>query len=89
MKRLFTLVAFCLFSIFSFGQSANVTIKGTVVDTVGAPLPFSSVLLLIPQDSTLVTYALADDKGNFTFKNVQRQPYLLKATFVSYLPYQE
>lgn len=89
MKRLFTLVAFCLFSIFSFGQSANVTIKGTVIDTVGAPLPFSSVLLLIPQDSTLVTYALADDKGNFTFKNVQRQPYLLKATFVSYLPYQE
>jgi hypothetical protein len=45
--------------------------------------------LLIPEDSTLVTYALADDEGAFTFKNVQRQPYLLKATFISYLPYQE
>ncbi|MFB0946308.1 MAG: carboxypeptidase regulatory-like domain-containing protein, partial [Spirosomataceae bacterium] len=60
-----------------------------VVDTAGNPLAFSSVLLLIPEDSTLVTYALADDEGAFTFKNVQRQPYLLKATFISYLPYQE
>jgi hypothetical protein len=89
MKKLLLLPILFLISAFAYGQSANVTIKGTVVDTAGNPLAFSSVLLLIPEDSTLVTYALADDEGTFVFKNVQRQPYLLKATFVSYLPYQE
>ena len=70
-------------------QADNITIKGTVVDTSGNSLAFSSVLLLMPADSALVTYVLANDRGEFTFKSVARQPYLLKATSVSYLPYQE
>ncbi len=89
MKKL--LLTFLLILAFGYvqAQSNNVTIKGTVVDTSGNALGFSSVLLLMPADSALVTYVLANDKGEFTFKNVPRQPYLLKATFVSYLPYQE
>jgi len=89
MKKRFLLSFLFLTPIFVFGQSGNVTIKGTVVDTVGNSLAFSSVLLLMPEDSALVTYTLADDKGVFSFKNVQGQAYPLKATFISYLPYQE
>lgn len=89
MKKLLLSILFILPFTFVQAQSNNVTIKGTVVDTAGTALGFSSVLLLMPADSALVTYVLANDKGEFTFKNVARKPYLLKATFVSYLPYQE
>jgi hypothetical protein len=89
MKKLLLTLSLIVGFTYVQAQSNNVTIKGTVVDTSGNALGFSSILLLIPADSTLVTYVLANDKGEFTFKSVARQPYLLKATFVSYLPYQE
>lgn len=89
MKKLLLTLSLILTFVYVQAQSNNVTIKGTVVDTSGNALGFSSVLLLLPADSALVTYVLANDKGEFIFKNVARQPYLLKATFVSYLPYQE
>ncbi|SOE20210.1 Outer membrane receptor proteins, mostly Fe transport [Spirosomataceae bacterium TFI 002] len=89
MKKLLLLIPFAFFTAFTFAQSGKIDIKGTVIDTAGTPLGFSSVLLLAPADSALVTYALCNDKGEFVFKNVPKTKYLLKATFVSYLPYQE
>lgn len=90
MKKLFLTVLFVFISFFLFAQSSSkVEIKGILQDTSAMLLPSTSVLLLLPQDSTLVAYTLTDTKGQFSFKNVKRQPYLLKATFVSYLPYQE
>lgn len=89
MKKLLLLLTAGLFSIASHAQSGKIDIKGTVVDTAGAPLSFSSVLLLAPADSALITYALSNDKGVFVFNNVPKQQYLLKATFVGYIPYQE
>lgn len=90
MKKLLLTTLFVPFSFILFAQtSSKIEIKGTVQDTSKTLLPSASVLLLLPQDSTLVAYTLTDTKGQFSFKNVKRQPYLVKATFVSYLPHQE
>lgn len=75
-------------SIQSFSQSNRFNISGSVIDTAGIPLDFSSILLLMPEDSALVTYTLSDEDGKFSFKNIPRKNYLIKATYVSYLPHQ-
>ncbi|WP_234735000.1 outer membrane beta-barrel protein [Tellurirhabdus bombi] len=67
----------------------RVNIKGTVVDTVNAALPAATVMLLTPKDSTLVNFGRTNDKGTFEFRNVKAGSYLLKITFVGYLPYQQ
>ena len=67
---------------------SRVTIKGTVIDTSGDETPLPTVMLLNPSDSTLVNFTRGDDKGSFTFKNVKNVPYLLKVSYVGYLPLQ-
>jgi hypothetical protein len=87
-KTLLCISAFIFFSFTTFAQSNKIDIKGTLADSSNAPLSFASVLLLIPEDSSLVTYTLSDDNGQFLFKNIPRKNYLLKATYISYLPHQ-
>jgi hypothetical protein len=67
----------------------KINIKGQVADTSNTILPFATVLILQPKDSSMVNFTRSDENGNFEFKNVRNQAYLIKATFVSYLPYQE
>lgn len=82
-KLLLLLLPFSLFA------QSKFDLKGFVQDTNQAPLGFTSIMLLEEADSSLVTFVLADDKGRFEFKGLPRKPYLLKATFMSYLPFQE
>ena len=63
--------------------------KGTVVDTAGKGLPEATVMLLLPKDSSLVNFGRTSKEGTFEFKNLKRVPYLLKVTYVGYLPYQK
>ena len=87
MKKLLLLT---IAAMISFAVSAqSYSIKGTLKDTSNAPLSFTSVFLLLPSDSSLVTFSRADENGNFVFKNIKKQNYLLKATFVGFLPLQE
>jgi hypothetical protein len=67
----------------------KVTIRSTILDTTNAEVPFATVMLLNPHDSTLVNFTTSDSKGAFTFSNVKNIPYLLKISHVSYLPHQE
>lgn len=88
MKKL--LLVFLLLSSWTFLHAQNrVTIKGTVADTAGTDLSFATVMLLNPSDSTLVNFTRADDKASFTFKNVKNIPYLLKISYVGYIPFQK
>ncbi|MGK0139955.1 MAG: hypothetical protein ACI9DJ_003421, partial [Algoriphagus sp.] len=87
-KALLLLFLLGSISIQSFSQSNRFNISGSVIDTAGIPLDFSSILLLMPEDSALVTYTLSDEDGKFSFKNIPRKNYLIKATYVSYLPHQ-
>jgi Outer membrane protein beta-barrel family/CarboxypepD_reg-like domain len=90
MKRLHSLLAMLLISTtFLFAQNpSKVTLKGLVQDTSGIDQPFATVMLLNPKDSALINFTRGDDKGYFEFKNVKNMDYVLKISFVGYIPYQ-
>ncbi len=68
---------------------ARFTLQGRAIDTSAAPLPASTVMLLSPKDSSLVNFGRADEKGQFTFKNLKAGPYILKISFVGFIPYNQ
>lgn len=85
------LLSFLLLLAITFTSQAQskLTIRGTVKDTTNLPLDYTSVLLLSPQDSALVAYTLTNKEGEYIFKNVDRQPLLIKATYMGYIPFQK
>lgn len=87
MLKLISLSILLLFSFVALGQN-RLQIQGKLVDTSGNPLSQATVMLLLPKDSSLVNFGRANEQGAFVFKNVKRQPYLLKASYVSYVPLQ-
>ncbi len=90
MKKSKALAIFLLMSTFAFSQNpSKVTIQGIVQDTFGTELPFAMVMLLNPKDSALIQFAQSSEKGAFSFKNVKNISYLLKISYVAYLPYQQ
>ncbi len=71
---------FCSLSL----KSQN-TITGKVRDKNNKePIPGASVLLLHPEDSTMLAFALSDDGGKFVIGDVQQAEYLLEISFLSY-----
>ena len=90
MKKILLLLL-CLFA----GATAHAqttgrfTLKGTFTDTSGVGLPEATVMLLLPKDSSLVNFSRTDKQGAFEFRNLKRVNYLLKVTYVGYLPYQK
>ena len=90
MKKAITLLLSLLVYEAVFAQNpARITIKGTAIDSSNGALPFATVMLLTPKDSTLVNFGRADEKGVFEFKNVKNTNYLLKISSMSYLPFQQ
>lgn len=86
MRHLLPTIA-CLLIVFNlYGQSKSIDIKGSITDTLGEPLPLSTVLLLDPVDTTLISYTRADEKGQFELKNQKRTPALLKISYVGFMP---
>ena len=85
------ILPFLLLFTFTFVAQAQskLTIRGTVKDTTNIPLDYTSVLLLSPKDSALVAYTLTNKAGEYQFKNVDRQPLLIKATYMGYIPFQK
>jgi hypothetical protein len=67
----------------------KVTIKSIIRDSTNAEVPFATVMLLTPKDSTLVNFTTSDATGAFSFNNVRNIPYLLKISHISYLPHQQ
>ncbi len=65
------------------------TMKGVIADTAGVGLSEATVMLLLPKDSSLVNFGRTSKQGAFEFKNLKRIPYLLKVSYVGYLPYQQ
>ncbi|WP_310590139.1 outer membrane beta-barrel family protein [Dyadobacter soli] len=89
MKKILLLLWLCLPMLTAHAQSGGrFTLKGVVADTAGAGLPEATVMLLTPKDSTLVNFQRTTKQGAFEFKGLKRANYLLKITYVGYLPYQ-
>lgn len=85
------LISYLLLAAITFASHAQskLTIRGVVKDTTDIPLDYTSVLLLSPKDSALVAYTLTNKDGEYQFKNVDKQPLLIKATYMGYLPIQK
>jgi iron complex outermembrane receptor protein len=93
---LFTVSVLC----FSFGFSQNDhkgnfgnggdmpaigKIKGIVLDkSKGLPIEFATVGLFKKKDSTLITGAVANEKGEFLLENIPFGRFFLKANFIGY-----
>lgn len=80
----------CSFSVVVSAQTPNkTTLRGTVRDTTGEALPLPTVMLLNPKDSTLINFTRGSAEGTFEFKNVRNTPYLLKVSYLGYIPLQK
>ncbi|MBL7775458.1 MAG: outer membrane beta-barrel protein, partial [Saprospiraceae bacterium] len=67
---------------------SRTTIKGIIQDSTEAEIGFATVMLLNPVDTTLVNFTRSDEHGAFSFKNVRNQAYLLKISYIGYIPFQ-
>ncbi|MEZ4919507.1 MAG: carboxypeptidase-like regulatory domain-containing protein [Saprospiraceae bacterium] len=66
------ILLFLLLSGSLMAQNPNrVTIFGHITDTLGMEIPFVTVMLLTPEDSTLVNFTRSDEQGNFSFSKVK------------------
>ncbi|GAB3020124.1 outer membrane beta-barrel protein [Spirosoma pulveris] len=93
MKNLFLLAVLCLFAATLYAQNpaspGRFTLQGRAVDTASAPLASSTVMLLNAKDSSLVNFTRTGDNGAFLFKNLKSGKYVLKISFVGFIPYNQ
>lgn len=75
---------FLLLGIFSYSQKTY-QVKGTITDTLENPL-VSSTVLLLDMDSTMVSFTRSELDGSFKFKNVESGKYIVKSTYIGFLP---
>ncbi len=96
MKRIFAAVIMILISVITFGQAnrdetnssglnSSGTIMGKVIDSsTKQPVQFANVSVFSSKDSSIVTGAVTDDKGNFLINNVPAGNYYAKVSFIGY-----
>ncbi|MBT5876434.1 MAG: carboxypeptidase regulatory-like domain-containing protein, partial [Candidatus Latescibacteria bacterium] len=64
----------------AFAQHA---INGRIIDEYGAPLPYASIVLLTPADSTMQYFKVADNKGLYEIKGIIADDYLMQFSFAT------
>ena len=84
MKKLF-ISLFLMVGFYSSYAQSTFNVKGVLEDTLGNPLIYSTVLLL-DTDSTMVDFTRSELDGSFRFKDVASGEYLVKSTFVGFIP---
>ena len=84
LKKLLALSVFILFCILLNAQK-NHNITGIVQDTTGETL-LGSTIMLLDQDSVFVDFSRSELDGSFEFKKVSPGPYIVKLTFVGFIP---
>src|SRR3972149_5721057 len=92
MKKLFFIVLIVV-SYLSTSVFANEVelekgiISGKVVDqNTALPIPYATVVLLSPVDSSLITGVISDSTGNYIINDVSYGNYDLQVAFVGYKP---
>ena len=62
-------------------------LSGRTIDSNGEAIPFCNVLLLNPQDSSLIKGELSDENGLFDIAFVYNEPIMLSCSFIGYNTY--
>lgn len=84
MKNL--LLLFCIFLFPAYLRAQHI-VKGSVSDTVGSAIPYTTVSLLKPEDSTLAFFGISNAEGNFEIPAVAEGKYVLQAAFMGFKTY--
>jgi hypothetical protein len=75
-----------LFLVSIINSYAQITISGTVRDSIGNPLEMANIIALNTIDSSLEGYATTDEKGHYKIKIAKRTTVLLKVTYLGFTP---
>ncbi len=90
MQKFTSLFIANIIAISLFGQTpGKINIKGVLTDTLGVPIPYATVMLLSPKDSTLQNFTSTSDNGDFKFNSVKNTAYLFKISHMTYIPFQQ
>lgn len=90
MQKFTSLIIANLIAISLFGQTpGKINIKGVLTDTLGIPIPYATVMLLSPKDSTLQNFTSTGDNGDFKFNGVKNSSYLFKISHMTFIPFQQ
>lgn len=82
MKNIYLLVVLLLTC--SVYSQNRYSVSGKLVDDTSEGIPFANVLLLQPNDSTLVKGTLTTELGTYEFTNIQEGEYVIQGSFVGY-----
>ena len=69
---------------FSFGQ---LQVSGVTKTESGKGIPFASVLLLDPSDSSLIKGQVTNESGQYKLEGIIAGDYIIKISSVGYLNY--
>jgi hypothetical protein len=75
----FYLVILFLFSVVSYGQ---VKFKGVVKDSLKNPLELANVVAINQKTNALVSYAITNEKGEFTLTLVKNKVYKIQVSYI-------
>jgi hypothetical protein len=77
----------CLLLVSYVGFGQNLTIQGTLKDSIAnRALNSATVSLVYAKDSSLVSFSRTNEAGVFNFKNVVPGNYLISVSYVGYVP---
>jgi hypothetical protein len=83
-KHYLLLLVACCFTLATYAQKTG-TVKGTVSDTIsGQPVASATITLFNKADSSLVSFTMTDNKGNFQLTGIPNGSYRLLITHVKY-----
>jgi len=80
-KFILTILCVCL-SLNVLAQQFS--ISGNILDETNRPIAYANILLLVAQDSTIVTGTTSDDFGKFTITEIDSGNYFLKISFIGF-----
>ena len=77
----------CLLLVSYVGFAQNLTIQGSLKDSIANRAPNSATVSLVyAKDSSLVSFSRTNEAGVFNFKNVAPGNYLISVSYVGYVP---
>jgi hypothetical protein len=82
-----TFIFTCIFSLCSIIAEAQTSISGTILEENGSPLPTANVLLLQPEDSSVVKGAVTDNSGFYELTNISPGTYQLSVSMIGFHRY--
>ncbi len=81
LKKAFLLIALLSFAAVLLGQQ---TISGKITDKTEQALYGTTIILLEPQDSTMVSFGLSDENGMYRLDNVPSGSYVIQLSYVGF-----